>query len=97
VKSVENVVTGGLSHLDADYDPEVDLPEMTPKKKECSQPIMANLDGLDNNEYSFNNQPDVYDMAEIFINKFEEQETYFPVHPPLIKKYQDKDKQLEGY
>jgi hypothetical protein len=56
---------------------------------------MANLDGLDDEEYSFNNKPDVYDMAEAFITESEEQETDFPIHPPLIKKYQDTDKQLK--
>jgi hypothetical protein len=43
---------------------------------------MANLDGLDDEEYSFNNKPDVYDMAEAFITESEEQETDFPIHPP---------------
>jgi hypothetical protein len=56
---------------------------------------MANLEGLDDEEYSFNNKPDVYDMTEVFITESEEQETDFPIHPHLIKKYQDADKQLK--
>jgi hypothetical protein len=56
---------------------------------------MANLDGLDDKEYSFNNKPDVYDMAEAFITESEEQETDFSIHLPLIKKYPDTDKQLK--
>jgi hypothetical protein len=53
------------------------------------------LEGLDDEQYSFNNKPDVYDMAEASITESEEQETDFPLHPPLIKKYQDIDKQLK--
>jgi hypothetical protein len=34
-------------------------------------------------------------MAEAFITESEEQETDFPIHLPLIKKYQDTDKQLK--
>jgi hypothetical protein len=34
-------------------------------------------------------------MAEASITKSEEQETDFTIHPPLIKKYQDTDKQLK--
>jgi hypothetical protein len=56
---------------------------------------MVNLVGLDDEEYSFNNKPDVYDMAKAFITECEEEEMYFPIHPPLVKKYQDKDKQLK--
>jgi hypothetical protein len=56
---------------------------------------MANLEGLDDKQSTFNNKPDVYDMAEAFITESEEQGIYFPIYPPLIKKYQDTDKQLK--
>jgi hypothetical protein len=36
-------------------------------------------------------------MAEIFVDEFEERERYFPVQPPLIKKYQYKDKHKKDY
>ncbi len=34
-------------------------------------------------------------MAEAFTTESEEQETDFPIYPPLIEKYQDADKQLK--
>jgi hypothetical protein len=46
---------------------------------------MASLDGLDDEQYSSNNKPDVYDMAEAFITESEEQETDFPIHSPLSR------------
>ncbi len=46
---------------------------------------MASLDRLDDEQYSFNNKPDVYDMAEAFITESEEQETDFPIHSPLSR------------
>jgi hypothetical protein len=51
---------------------------------------MANLEGLADEFYSFNNKPDFY---EAFITESEKKEIYFPIHPPLFKKYQDTDKQ----
>jgi hypothetical protein len=96
IKGIDNVVADGLSHLDADYDSEFVPPEITQDEQGMfSAYCMANLDGLDDEEYSFNNKPDVYDMAEAFITESEEQETDFPIHPPLIKKYPDTDKQLK--
>jgi hypothetical protein len=96
VKGIDNVVADGLSCLDADYDSEFLPPEITQDELGMfSAYCIANLEGLDDEEYSFNNKPDVYDMAEAFITESEEQETDFPIHPPLIKKYQDTDKQLK--
>jgi hypothetical protein len=96
IKGIDNVVADGLSRLDADYNSEFVPPPITQDKQGLfSAYCMANLEGLDDEEYSFNNKPDVYDMAEAFITESEEQETDFPIHPPLIKKYQDTDKQLK--
>jgi hypothetical protein len=96
IKGIDNVVTDGLSHLDADYDSKIVHPEITQDQQGMfSAYCMANLEGLDEEQHSFNNKPDVYDMAEAFITESEEQETDFPIHPPLIKKYQDTDKQLK--
>ena len=96
IKGVENVVADGLSRLDADYESEVELTEITQNEQGMfSAYCMARLEGLENEQYSFNNEPDVYDMAEAFITESEEQETDFPIHPPLIKKYQGTDKQLK--
>jgi hypothetical protein len=81
------------SCLDADYKSKVELLEMTQDEQGMfSTYCMASLEGLDNKQYSFNNKADVYNMAEAFILEFEEQEMNFPLHPPLIKKYQDTDK-----
>ncbi len=96
IKGVDNVVADGLSRLDADYDTEVDTTEITQDEQGLfSAYCMARLEGLDDEQYSFNNKPDVYDMAEAFILESEETETDFPIHPPLIKKYQDTDKKLK--
>jgi hypothetical protein len=96
IKGIDNVIADGLSRLDADYHSDFVLPEITQDEQGMfSAYCLANLEGLDDEEYSFNNKPDVYDMAEAFITKSEEQETDFPIHPPLIKKYQDTDKQLK--
>jgi hypothetical protein len=96
IKGIDNVVADGLSRLDADYDSESVPPEITQDEQGMfSVYCMANLDGLDDEEYSFNNKPDVYDMAEAFITESEEQETDFPIHFLPITKYQDTDKQLK--
>jgi hypothetical protein len=54
---------------------------------------MASLEGLNKKQYSFKNKEDVYDIAQAFLVKFEEQEIDFPMHPPFIKKYLDTDKE----
>jgi hypothetical protein len=96
MKGINNVVADGLSGLDANYDSEIVHPETTQDEQGMfSGHCMASLDGLDVEQYSFNNKPNVYDMAEAFITESEEQETDFPIHPPLIKEYQDTDKQLK--
>ena len=43
----------------------------------------------------FNNTPDVFDLAASFVGEKEVQESEFPMHPPLIAKYQPKDKALQ--
>ena len=68
VKGIDNVVADGLSCLDADYDSEFLPPEITQDELGMfSAYCIANLEGLDDEEYSFNNKPDVYDIAEAFI------------------------------
>lgn len=52
------------------------------------------MEGLDNEQYSFNDKPNVYDMAQAFFHEFEEQEAYFPL-PLLVKKYQETAKYLK--
>jgi hypothetical protein len=89
MKDVENIVTNDRqSRLDLHYDSKVELPERTKDEQGMFLThCIAKLEGLDNNkQYSFNNKPYVYDMAVAFIMDFKEQETYFPIHPPLIKK-----------
>jgi hypothetical protein len=87
IKGVDNVVADGLSRFDADYNTKVDTTEITQDEQGMfSAYYMANLDGLDDEQYSFNNKPDVYDMAAAFILESEETETDFPMHSPLIKK-----------
>jgi hypothetical protein len=72
-----------LSHIYADYNSKVELQEVSQDEQGMfSAYCMENLESLDKNEYSFNNQPDFYDMAEALIGKFEEQKTDFPAHPP---------------
>jgi hypothetical protein len=67
IKGIDNVVADGLSHLDADYDSEIVHPEITQDKQGMfSAYCMANFEGLDDEQYSFNNKPDVYDMAEAY-------------------------------
>jgi hypothetical protein len=73
IKGIDNVVADGVSRLDADYDSEFVPPEITQDEQGMfSAYCMANLDGLEDEEYSFNNKPDVYDMAEAFITESEE-------------------------
>ena len=68
IKGVENVVADGLSRLDVDYDTDVKQPDITQKEQgQFTAYCMASLEGLDKDQYTFNNQPDVYDMAEAFI------------------------------
>jgi hypothetical protein len=82
IKGIDNVVADRLSRLDADCDSDIVFPEITQDEQGMfSAYCMANLEGLDDEEYSFNKKPDVYDMAEAFITKSEEQETDFPIHP----------------
>jgi hypothetical protein len=85
IKGIDNVVADGLSHLDADYDSEFVPPPITQEQGIFSAYCMAILEGLDDEEYSFNNEPDVYDMAEAFITESEEQETDFPSTLPLSR------------
>jgi hypothetical protein len=60
IKGIDNVVADGLSRLDADYDSEFVPTEITQDEQGMfSAYCMANLEGLDDEEYSFNNKPDV--------------------------------------
>ena len=60
IKGIDNVVADGLSPLDADCDSEIVQPEITQDEQGMfSAHCMASLDGLDNEQYSFNNKPDV--------------------------------------
>jgi hypothetical protein len=55
IKGIDIVVADGLSRLDADYDSEFVPPPITQDKQGLfSAYCMANLEGLDDEEYSFN-------------------------------------------
>jgi hypothetical protein len=67
-KGINHVVADGLSRLDAAYDSDIELPEIIQDEQGMfSACCMVNLEGLDDEYYSLNNEPDFYDMAEAFI------------------------------
>merc|ERR1739836_181832 len=58
---------------------------------------LANNPLYEESKNTFNNTPDVYDMAYSFVNKKEVEESKFPMYPPLIAKYQKKNKSLQKH
>ena len=95
VAGVENVVADGISRLEANFKSE----EQKERHRECHARAytmcLANNPLYEESEYTFNNTPDIYDMAHSFVNKGEVEESEFPMYPPLIAKYQKKDKHLQ--
>ena len=92
----DNIVADGLSLLETDFDSETEYPNSSEDEQGVfSAYCIANMEALDDEEYLFSNQLSASKLANCLACENETMETYFPIYPPLIKKYQDEDRQLK--
>ena len=83
----DNIVADGLSPLDADFDSEIEYPNISEDEQGVfSAYCIANMEALDDEKYSFSNRLSASELADCFVYENEIMETDFPIYPPLKKK-----------